>query len=84
MIEAAFCNKIVISSNCKSGPKEFLMNNKAGYLFDNNNLNSLYETCIKFLKEDTKTIYTKKLFAKKNSKNYSIFSHHIELKKLLN
>mgnify|MGYP001196033147 FL=1 len=84
MIEAAFCNKIVISSDCKSGPKEFLMNNRAGYLFDNNNLNSLYEACTKFLKEDTKTIYSKKLLAKKNSKNYSIFSHHIQLKKLLN
>ena len=29
MIEAAFCNKTVISSDCQSGPKEFLMNNDA-------------------------------------------------------
>ena len=41
MVEAAFCNKIVLSSDCKNGPKEFLMNNKAGYLFENNNLDSL-------------------------------------------
>ena len=84
MIEAAYCNKIVISSNCKSGPKEFLMNNKAGYLFENNNLNSLYEVCIKFLKEDRKTIYIKSLLAKKNSKRYSIYNHYSDLKKLLN
>ena len=41
MIEAAFCNKIVLSSDCKNGPKEFLMNSRAGYLFENNNLDSL-------------------------------------------
>ena len=42
--EAAFCNKIVLSSDCKNGPKEFLMNNKAGYLFENNNLDSLIKS----------------------------------------
>ena len=41
MVEAAFCNRIVLSSNCKNGPKEFLMNNKAGYLFESNDLDSL-------------------------------------------
>ena len=84
MIEAAYCNKIVISSDCKSGPKEFLMNNRAGYLFDNDNLNSLYETLNKFLKDDSEAVYLKKILAKKNSKKYSIYSHYIELKKLLN
>ena len=84
MIEAAYCNKIVISSDCKSGPKEFLMNNRAGYLFDNDNLNSLYETLNKFLKDDSEAVYLKKVLAKKNSKKYSIYSHYIELKKLLN
>ena len=44
MVEAAFCNKIVLSSDCKNGPKEFLMNNKAGYLFENNNLESLIKS----------------------------------------
>ena len=44
MIEAAFCNKIVLSSDCKNGPKEFLMNGKAGYLFENNDLESLIKS----------------------------------------
>tara|TARA_B100000780_G_scaffold255833_1_gene204664 strand:- start:4612 stop:5748 length:1137 start_codon:yes stop_codon:yes gene_type:complete len=84
MIEAAYCNKIVISSDCKSGPKEFLMNNRAGYLFNNDNLNSLYEALNQFLKDDSEAVYKKKILAKKNSKKYSIYSHYIELKKLLN
>ena len=41
MIEAAFSNTLVLSSNCKNGPKEFLMNAQAGYLFENDNLDSL-------------------------------------------
>ena len=36
MIEAALCNSLVISSDCKNGPKEFLINGKAGMLFENN------------------------------------------------
>jgi len=83
MIESAFCNKIVISSDCVSGPKEFLMNNDAGYLFKNNNLESLQEACQKFLHDSEQTINAKKILAKKNSKNYTIYKHYRELKKIL-
>ena len=31
MIEAAFCNKIVLSSDCKNGPKEFLCRYHGGH-----------------------------------------------------
>ena len=37
LIEAGILNKIVISSDCTSGPKE-LLNQNNGYLFDNDNL----------------------------------------------
>lgn len=33
LIEALALNKIVISSDCKTGPKELLMNGKCGYLY---------------------------------------------------
>ena len=33
IVEAAICNTFVISSNCRNGPKEFLMDGKAGFLF---------------------------------------------------
>ena len=83
MIEAAFCNKTVISSDCQSGPKEFLMNNDAGFLFKNGEIESLIKVFNEFLKTDSKKIYEKKLLAKKNSKKYSIFSHYVVLKNLL-
>ena len=40
IVEAASCNVNILSSNCKNGPKEFLLNGKAGYLFENNNSES--------------------------------------------
>ena len=83
MIEAAFCNKIVISSDCSSGPKEFLMNDKAGYLFKNGELNSITKVLNNFLRDTQKQIYDKKKLAKKNSKKYSIFSHFLVLRKFL-
>ena len=79
MIEAAFCNIPVISSNCKNGPKEFLMNSQAGYLFENNNINSLKTQFLKFNNEDNKTIFHKILLAKMNSKNYTLFNHFKKL-----
>ena len=83
MIEAAFCNKIILSSDCKNGPKEFLMNSDAGYLFENNNLDSLINSFNQLTTDTPEKIYNKKILAKKNSKKYSIFQHYLDLKKFL-
>ena len=83
MIEAAFCNKIVLSSNCRNGPKEFLMNGKAGYLFENNNIISLKNNIKKLVNEDNKEKYLKSVNAKINSKKYTQFSHYRQLSTLL-
>ena len=40
IIEAA-CNLFVISSDCKNGPNEFLLNGKGGILFKKNSKNEL-------------------------------------------
>ena len=79
MIEAAFCNIPIISSDCKNGPKEFLMNSDAGYLFENNNINSLKTQFIRFNNEDNDIITQKILLAKINSKNYTLFNHFKKL-----
>ena len=84
MIEAAFCNTLVISSDCVSGPKEFLENGKAGYLFENNNIKSLKNSLDKFFNENLDKKKEKKILAKKNSKKYTIFSHYLALKKIIN
>ena len=83
MVEAAFCNKIVLSSDCKNGPKEFLMNSKAGYLFEKNILYSLIKSFNELTMESPETINKKKVFAKINSKKYSIFHHYLTLRNLL-
>ena len=83
MVEAAFCNRIVLSSNCKNGPKEFLMNNKAGYLFENNNLESLFNSWNGLITDSSTKVYQKKILAKKNSRRYSIFNHYLDLKNFL-
>ena len=83
MVEAAFCNKIVLSSDCKNGPKEFLMDNKAGYLFENNNLNSLIKSFNELVTDSSEIIYKKKVLGKINSKKYTIFNHYLTLRNLL-
>ena len=83
MIEAAFCNKIVISSDCISGPKEFLLDGKGGYLFKNNNLSSFVKTINDFLQDNNHNILLKKINAKKSSKKYTLFNHFKQLDALL-
>ena len=79
MIEAAFCNIPIISSDCKNGPKEFLMNSQAGYLYESNNINSLKTQFIKFKNDNKKIVNSKILLAKINSKNYTLFNHFKKL-----
>ena len=83
MIEAAFCNTPIISSNCPNGPNEFILNNQGGYLFKNNNHYSLENSLNLFLNETQKQIYEKKIFAKKKTKNYTIYNHFKLLNRIL-
>jgi glycosyltransferase involved in cell wall biosynthesis len=82
MIEASALKKIVINSNCPSGPKEFFNNGKTGFLFHNNNTESLIKTFDKFMqtKKSKINFLIKKSY--KKSLNYSEISHAKNLKKL--
>ena len=75
MIESAFCNTPIISSDCKNGPSEFIMNNKAGYLFKNNNLNSLKNLIDDFINKPDDSIEQKIITAKKKCKKFTFFNH---------
>lgn len=81
IIEASMCNLFVISSDCKNGPSEFLKNGKGGILFKNNKINELKNSLDKFclLKDKKKMV----LISKKNSKNYTLFSHFNFFKNIL-
>ena len=84
MIETAISKKIIISSDCPNGPKEFIGNNLAGYIFKNNDREDLINKIQIFIKDSPRNIFLKKLAAIKKSKNYTLFNHFNSLKKLLN
>lgn len=83
MIESAYCNKLVISSNCPNGPEEFLKNGESGYLFKNNDPIDLENKINQFLSETENSKFKKAVISKKNSKMYSLFRHYQKLNKIL-
>ena len=83
IVESAICNTFVISSNCKNGPKEFLMEGKAGILFENNEKNELLKKLKEFKKLKKSEIFKKKVLAKKNSMKFTMFRHFLCLKNII-
>ena len=75
----------IISSDCKSGPEEILMDGKSGYLFQSNNLESLVSTLKIFIndKKNNKNLYQKKINLLKYIKRFTIFRHSSTFKKIL-
>lgn len=72
--EAAACKKIIMASNCYTGPSEFLSYGKTGYVFKNNNQKSFIKTFYKLINNKNNhkqmikknfiksKLYTRKLF----------------------
>ena len=83
MVESAYCNKLVISSNCPNGPKEFLQYGECGYLFKNNDPIDLENKINQFLNENENVKFKKAVISKKKSKMYSLFRHYQKLNKIL-
>ena len=82
--EAAFSNLCIISSNCPNGPEEILENGKGGYIFENNNKESLISCLEGVLSEKNEKINNKKLICKKAIKRFTLFNHYKSLEKNLN
>ena len=83
MIETSYCKKISIVSDCPNGPAEFLSFGEGGYLFKNNNVDDLINKIYSFLNDEEHIKKKKILLSKKNSKNYTIFSHYKKINQLL-
>ncbi len=81
--EAAFLNLCIISSNCPNGPEEILEYGKGGYIFKNNNKESLISCLEDALSEKEKKIYEKKLMCKKSIRRFTLFNHFKLLEKIL-
>ena len=82
LIESAMSNLFIISSNCKNGPKEILLNGKGGLLFESNQKGELKKKLDLFLNLDRKK-NKMKLVTKKNILKYTLLRHHKILEKIL-
>ena len=83
IIEAAACNKLILSSDVLSGPREFINNEESGLLFQKNNFDEFKNKILNFFEMDDKFFFEKKLSAKKKVKNYTVFRHFTKLSKYL-
>ena len=54
LLEAQFLEKFIISTNCPTGPKEILLNGRAGDLINSNNPKVLTQKIINFYKNKKK------------------------------
>jgi glycosyltransferase involved in cell wall biosynthesis len=84
LIEAAMCNLSIIASNCPSGPNEIISKYEdGGLLFKNNDENSLNTKLIEYFKMESHEILKKKIYAKKNIKDFTVFNHTKNLENYL-
>tara|TARA_Y100000294_G_scaffold170799_1_gene183487 strand:+ start:440 stop:1570 length:1131 start_codon:yes stop_codon:yes gene_type:complete len=83
LIEAAISNCPIISSDCPTGPAEFLNDGKAGHLFELNNERDLIREVENFINQSDKEKIKRTVMAKKNSINYTIFRHYLSLRKII-
>tara|TARA_X000001036_G_scaffold138123_1_gene130933 strand:+ start:1001 stop:2146 length:1146 start_codon:yes stop_codon:yes gene_type:complete len=84
LIEAAISDILILSSNCKNGPSEFIQDNKGGILFQNNSTSDLVNKFREINNLDKKQILAKKLFAKKKANEFTIFNHFLHFERILN
>jgi len=82
LVEAIFSNTLVLSSNCPSGPKEILANER-GFLFKNNDKQDFIDKFYLMRNLTDTEKFKKKINAKNYSKNFSMLNHHKKIMKIL-
>ena len=84
IVEAASVNTTIISSNCKNGPYEILSGGEGGYLYESNNEKDLLKKLEEYKNDKEEINFRKKIIVKKNVKNFTLFNHYLNFKKILN
>lgn len=74
LIEAQSLKKIIISSNCSTGPREILLNGKLGFLYETGDYNDLSKT-IKYVSKNLKKAKQKGILGFKNLKRFDYKSN---------
>jgi glycosyltransferase involved in cell wall biosynthesis len=83
LLEAAACNTLILSSDCKNGPSEIIDNNNAGQLYKVDNEQDFINKFNQIMSLDKIQIDSKKLFAKKKSYLFTKFQHFKNLEKII-
>ena len=83
MIESSALKKVVINSDCPSGPKEFFQQGKSGFLFKNDDHQSLIKTFDKFMHSKKSKINFCIKQNYKKSLEYSEIEHSKSFRKLI-
>jgi glycosyltransferase involved in cell wall biosynthesis len=84
LIEAAISNILILSSDCKNGPEEFIQDNDGGILFKNNSSKDLIAKFKDVSNLNKNQIFIKKVFAKRKAGKFTLFSHYSNFEKILN
>ena len=83
IIEAAYLNVPILSSNCKNGPEEILNFGENGVLYKNKNEKSFLKQLDFFLNLNKEELKLLKNNAKKNIIRYTIFRHYKQLTNII-
>ena len=84
MIESACVGTPIISSDCPSGPKEFIGKNENGFIFNSNDEVSFKKALDEFIISSKDSINKKLINAKKRSKLYTCFYDSKKLSNIIN
>jgi glycosyltransferase involved in cell wall biosynthesis len=83
MIDAAYIGLPILCSDCPSGRKEFIDNDKRGYLYLSNNEKDFHDKFIKMFNQDKKTLKLKLIESKKETKKYTFFHYFLRLNNII-
>ena len=84
MIESAFIGTPVISSDCPSGPKEFIGNNENGFIYKSGDEKNFQKILNNFLNISDRKLFRIIVNAKKKPKIYTRYYNFKKLSYLLN
>ena len=82
LLEAIYYKKIIVSTNCPSGPKEILLNGKGGFLFPVNDYKKLSEILI-YIYNNFSATKKKVLLSSKNFSRFDYKTNIIKYEKII-
>ena len=83
LIESAMSNTLIFSSDCDTGPKDFLENEKNSFTYKTNDMNSFLLNFENLMKTSEEEKYKIKVLMKKNIKKFTLFNHYKSLEKII-